>query len=778
MLQLGKLCSWILLFVLLGLEAISQQSNCHLSLSGSITDRDTKESLAYASIALKGTHYQQVADSLGNFQFKNLCEGMYILECSHIGCHPFQDTIWLQESMQILVHMPHNAHSLEHLTVCEKKEEQDQTKVMAVIQARALFETRGLNLGESLKKLPGVTALQTGASISKPVVHGMHSNRLLILNNGVRLEGQQWGSEHGPEIDPFWGNELSLIKGAASVRYGSDALAGVILVNPAPMPKNQKLSGDLTLAGISNGWGGVGSLHLQGNPKRWEHFSWRVQATAKEVGNVRTPGYWLKNTGMKEENFSGTLSYTQTTWGVDIYGSSFNSKIGIFSGSHINNLSDLQNAMNNKTPADSSGFSYIIARPYQRINHQTAKLSAFVLVGTKGKLLYQFAFQNNHRREWDKHPPLNDSLAALDHPEFDFAIQTYTNDLIWEGSSWKGFETTAGVNWMFQNNKTTGRYFIPNFISNTAGLFLVEKYKKGKWEIEAGVRFDNKFQTANTLDSKAIVPISLTWNNVSYDLGLLYKFNKPWNLKLNFGKAWRAPAINELYAKGLHHGAAAVELGDSKLKTEKSYNTNLEIYGVVTNTFRIQVSGYLNYISNYIFLQPVLPATLTISGAFPTFQYKQANALFIGSDLDLDYSPLSYMSIQAKVSLLRVENPQNGSHFPMIPPNKYELGLEFKLGNWGKLVQNYIQVSGQWVDQQRMAKDVVDYMQVPAGYFLFNANMGGKIKLRENELVIGISLTNILNTSYRDYMDRFRYFSDAPGMNSIFKIQYFFNSNS
>lgn len=777
MLHFQKIFWVFILFInFLGNKILAQGSSCKLTLSGLVSDRDTKENLPFAAVILKGTNFQKEADSLGQFSFENLCAGTYVLECSHIGCHPFQDTIQLQESMQIRVHMPHNAHSLEHVLVCEKKDETDKTKVMTILKAQALFETRGQNLGESLKKLPGVSTLQTGASISKPVVHGMHSNRLLILNNGVRLEGQQWGSEHGPEIDPFWGSELSLIKGAASVRYGSDALAGVILVNPSPMPSHQKMSGELTLAGISNGWGGVGALTLQGNPKWFEHFSWRIQATAKEVGNVRSPNYWLKNTGMKEHNYSATLAYNKEVFGLELFASSFNSKIGIYSGSHIGNLTDLEYAIQNKVPMDTAGFSYAIGRPFQKINHQTLKFSAYYLTGEKGKLQYQFAFQNNHRQEWDKDLPLNDSLAALNLPEFNFTINTFTNELVWIGNRIKGWETNAGLSWIYQNNKTQGRYFIPNFVTNNLGTFVIEKYKKGKWELEAGARFDYKNQLANTLESKTIVPIKLHWNNVSFDFGANFAPTKNIQLVLNFGKAWRAPAINELYAKGLHHGAAAIEVGDQDLTVEQAYNTNVEILFSKGNALFIQVSGYANVIRDYIYLQPVLPASLTISGAFPTFHYQQANALFLGGDVDGRFSPLQSLEISAKASLLRVQNMENGPNFPMIPPNRYEAGLAYTFGNWGRLKGNYIQLIGQFTDQQRMALSVVDYMEIPKAYFLLNAHVGGKLKLKRNELNLGVNINNALNTKYRDYMDRFRYFSDALGVNIVFKIQYLFNS--
>ncbi len=672
--------------------------------------------------------------------------------------------------------MPHQAHVLEHITVCEKKDDIDKTKVMATLQNRDLFETRGLTLGEALKKITGVTTLQTGPSISKPVIHGMHSNRVLMMSNGVRLEGQQWGSEHAPEIDPFLAKEISLVKGAASVRYGSDAIAGVVLVNPAAMPNNQKISGEILLTGNTNSQGGTVSGILEGNFKKVSALSWRVQATAKRNGNTRTPNYWLKNTGNTEVNFSAALAYHKDTWGIDVFYSQFNSKIGIFAGSHIGNLTDLENAIARQTPNDTSGFSYTIDRPYQKVQHNTAKLSAYLLTGTSGKLSYTFSFQNNHRREWDKHKPLNDSLAALNKPEFDFHIFTLNNELIWESNNYRNFTSSVGASWMFQNNYTEGRYFIPNFISHNAGLFFIQKYKKNKWELEAGIRGDYKYLLANVKNGNTFPSETLSWKNMVFDVGGSYEISHSVTTRINFGKAWRAPAVNELFANGLHHGAASVEVGNKNLKLESAYNLTAEIDLKVKELLRVNLSAYTNFINNYIYLQPVLPATLTISGAFPTFDYRQANALFMGIDADARLKVLKPLYLLGKASLLRAENRNTAGFFPMIPANRYEGGVEIKPGNWKVLSDNYFKITGLYVSRQSLALSLIDYAPPPPAYYLLNADLGGSIKLKHNTLNLGISVQNILNTRYRDYMDRFRYYADAAGINVLLRVQFVFNN--
>ena len=201
------------------------------------------------------------------------------------------------------------------------------------------------------------------------MIHGLQGYRILILNNGIRQEGQQWGNEHAPEIDPFIAQKISVIKGANAVRYGSDAMAGVILVEPNDLPDKASVTGEVNLVGLINGKTGIASAILQGYFDKIKGFSWRVQGTLKKGGNTNTPNYYLKNTGVQESNFSYALNYHRKNWGLETYYSQFKTKIGIFSSAHVGNLTDLQAAFNSNKPQDSlATFSYDIARPYQDIS--------------------------------------------------------------------------------------------------------------------------------------------------------------------------------------------------------------------------------------------------------------------------------------------------------------------------------------------------------------------------------------------------------------------------
>ena len=217
---------------LLGFFARGQ--NCRLVLTGHIEDADTKETLAGATVALVGTDRTIVTDSKGDFVFFNLCAGSYTLHVTHVNCDSVTQQVELSRDRHLDIFLPHARNTLQGVMV-EAKTGMANTGFKQELSGRKLEETRGMSISEALGQINGVTLLQTGSTIAKPVIHGLHSNRILTINNGVRQEGQQWGNEHAPEIDAFIADKLTVIKGVDELKYGSDAIGGVILVQPKPL---------------------------------------------------------------------------------------------------------------------------------------------------------------------------------------------------------------------------------------------------------------------------------------------------------------------------------------------------------------------------------------------------------------------------------------------------------------------------------------------------------------------------------------------------------------
>ncbi len=456
-----------------------------------------------------------------------------------------------------------SAKQLAGVTVTATRLKKDQLNVVVsdTLGGKALQEIRGLSLGESLKGIAGVNSLQTGPSISKPVIHGLYSNRILIMNNGVRQEGQNWGNDHAPEIDPFIATKLTVIKGAASIRYGSDAIGGVVLVDPKDLPSRPGvLDGEVNLVGMTNGRGGAASAMVEGSAgdKGWKDstgrkgpggLSWRLQGTVKKAGNAEASNYYLGNTGYNEYDYSATLQYNKVHYGGQLYYSDFTSKIGIASASTIGSIADLEQAFARGQPADTAHFSYQIGRPYQTVNHQLLKASGFADLGSAGRLEATYAFQRNVRKEYESDQSYNSMTSNTSGiPDLNFQLNTQTVDLIWEHAPILNKITgSIGANFITHGNFEQGTSYyqlIPNFVDYGGGIFAIEKYETNKWLFEGGVRYDYRWLRAYALDPtnpRIEVRPTYNWQDPTFNAGVQYKFSRKFSAMYNFGTAWRPP---------------------------------------------------------------------------------------------------------------------------------------------------------------------------------------------------------------------------------------------
>lgn len=755
----------VLLIVTLSVSPLIAQDSCSYQLSGYVIDEHDRMPLANSRVYIKEPRRGVFADSMGYFVFPGLCSGTYEFYCKHVGCDAVKKTITIQGNTEGNFCPEHHV-DFDAVNVMAAKMNEEVSLATRKLSEKDKNETKGFSLGDGLTRINGVRKLSTGNNISKPVIHGLHSNRILILNNGVRQEGQQWGNEHAPEIDPFIADELAVVKGANGVRYGPDAIGGVVLVNPKELRKTPGIGVELNLVGLSNGLQGNTSATLDGNSSKFPAISWRLQGTFKRGGNAKTPDYYLKNTGLKEYNFSYALAYNKPKYGIDFFYSQFNTDIGIFSAAHIGNLTDLQQAFEAEEPLESAGFTYDIDRPRQHIEHELFKTKGYLRTGKKGKIALTYARQYNKRLEYDKHVPLNDSLANLNLPALQFELTTHTAEIVWEHIRLKSFKGSVGVNGTYQENTYAGRFFIPNFQKIGAGIFWIESWKPkaSKLEIESGVRFDNIYQRVYMWKDETIVSPAQNYMNMSGTIGAIYKVNKRLILRSNLGTAWRPPNINELYSNGLHHGAASIEIGDSTLVTEKAVNASASVE-YSGKRLSVVLDAYYNVINDFIYLKPTLVTTVTIKGAFPTFAHDQVNAHLRGLDFTLSYALTKEFKVISKASILRALNQTSRQHLVMMPADRFENSLEYNFKDGKKVENAYVSLSVTSVLKQSRVPENSDFVNPPEGYTVLNFAAGIDIPLNANSISLGISANNLLNVRYRDYMNRFRYFANEMGRN-------------
>ncbi|MES2591873.1 MAG: TonB-dependent receptor [Bacteroidota bacterium] len=766
----------ICLFAAFIAAAITANAQCASVLRGKVIDHHDRQPLEFAEIYIKELKKGALTDSSGNYQITGICDGNYTVKFTHLGCEDIITSVLVDGNTVQNFYPEHHLHELGLVDVVVKQEPEKTTVSSYRMKERELEETRGKSLGEALKNITGVSVMQTGSSISKPVIHGLHSNRILILNNGIRQEGQQWGSEHAPEIDPFIANNLTVIKGASSVRYGSDAIAGVILVEPDKLRDSAGIGGALNLVGLSNGRTGIVSGMLEQNFKKLPALSWRLQGTLKKGGTIATPQYYLKNTGMEENNFSAAAGWKKNKYGVEVFYSQFNTTISIMSASHIGNVTDLLNAIKRTEPLEKGEFSYEIERPYQHIEHELFKAKAYLFTGNAGKLSLVYARQYNLRYEYDKHRPLGDSLAGINKPELQFEITSHSADLLWEHNAIKQFTGTIGISGMQQGNTYEGRYFIPNYRNYTGGVYWIERWTKNKLQLEGGLRYDYRHLQVFKYENNVIVSPVYAYQNSSGTVGAIYKFNNHLSSTVNIGSAWRAPGVNELYSDGIHHGAATFEIGDKNLKPEKAVNYIASILYNNQKKWNIELSGYHTTITDFIYLQAQLPPTVTIHGSFPTLKYKQVNATFTGLDAQVNYYIIPQLMITGKASVIRAFNKTMNDYLVQIPPDKFQAELTYNFKSYKKIKNSYISINAVFANKQFRVPENSDYVMPPDSYTLLNFEAGTTIHIKKQPLTIGLGGTNILNTVYRDYMNRFRYYADEMGRNITLRIKMPINS--
>jgi iron complex outermembrane receptor protein len=768
--------------VILFSTARAQQHSCNLRFNGHIFISDTsKLNASGATVRLLAPDKATITDTMGNFELNGLCPGKYRVQVSYQGYRTLDSVITLTHNLTLNALLFSNAQELNSVTITGGIIHKDQitTAIKSILSGQALEATRGLSLGESLKSIAGVNSLQTGPSISKPIIHGVYSNRVLIMNNGVRQEGQNWGNDHAPEIDPFIATKVTVIKGAASIRYGSDAIGGAILLDPKDLPTQPGIGGEVNLVGMTNGRVGVASGYLEGaSGGKLAGLSWRVQGTIKKAGNSRTANYYLNNTGYNENDFSATLQYDKPHYGGALYFSQFDTKIGIAQASVADNATDLQEAIARGRPLDNGIFRYAFGRPDQTVNHQLAKASGYCnLPEGWGRLEAVYAYQRDTRKEYDANPSDNSdtSLNTNGIPDLNFQLNTSTVDLVWEhrpiASKIVG---SLGVNFITHANVQQGTAYqelIPNFIDYGEGLFAIEKYATGKWVLEAGARYDFRRLQVYKYDPTVVVeerPV-YNWQEPTVNVGAMYKFSEHFSGDYNFGTAWRAPQVIELFANGVHQSAAAWEFGDSSLTLEQAYNNNLS-FTFKSNKLIVEAGGYVNYFHHYIYAQPDLNYITTIEGTFPAFTYKQVNAIFEGIDLSINYTFVKNLSLISKISIVRARNLAIHDWLINVPADRFDNSLRYEIPSIGKWKNIFFDINNLVVAKQSRVPPNSDFAPPPAGYMLWGASAGFSAPLAKHELTISLSVTNLTNVDYRDYLDRFRYYFADLGRNIVLRV--------
>ncbi len=767
-------------------------------------DAHTREPIPFATLQLQGTTRGTLTDENGEFTLDKICGIEIDLIVSHVGYQTLKHHHDIFHEMGVIYLAPDDKILESVIIEGETVPTNMISTPLKTLSGKELEAGRSLSLAEAASGITGVSMISTGQNIMKPVIHGLHSNRVLIVNNGVRHEFQNWGVEHAPEIDPTHMGSLSIVKGAATVRYGPDALGGVILIDPPKLELHSGFKGELQTRGNTNGRAGEIALRLT---QGWDRVIASAYGSVLKQGDLRAPDYILTNTGKRESSFGTSLHYHMGSFEFDLGYSHFDQTLGILRGSVNGNLTDLAVAMSSETPPETMPFSFSLNTPRQEVTHDMIQIKGMT-ANAEQDLSIQYAYQVNRRKELDIRRGANNEIPAID-----LKLSTHSLDIDWNHPSIGSVTGSAGIQGSIQLNEnipgTNTVPFIPNYFQSRFGIFLIEQLEVGESTVEAGLRYDHQFSSIRGRQpNNDLYSNRLSFSQVTGSIGLR-KSMSDLEFRSNLGTAWRPPNISELYSYGKHQASIMyglwryvkdesnnvivgdiLEEEDKLIKTEVGFKW---INSLENNKHEYQwdIAAYANFLKNFIYMRPA-GITNTVRGAFPYFVYEQTDAFIAGIDAALNLHPTEKMDIETKASYLWARDISNKDVFVEMPPMRMELNFSYEIPS--KLfLQSSITLNNSYTFQYFQSPRVIsinqileansngndifkddnstfDFIAPPGGFYLGNIRWDASLK----RVSWSLRLKNIFNTNYRNYTDRMRYFADQQGREFEVSLKYKF----
>lgn len=797
--NLSRLC-----LVLFSIYTYSQ--DCDLSISGQIIDSHYNTPLQGAVIRIVGSNQMVSSDVNGNYKLNNVCRGQLILKISHPYCKTLTKQIKITESSKHNFKLVHTVEELNEVLLKGKLYQDNfNSSITQQINSKKLETFSNASLGDALKTISGVSSLNTGSSIVKPIINGLHSSRVLIINDNVRLHDQQWGEDHAPNVDINSAANITVIKGASALKYGGDAVGGTIVIEPQKAPLKDTLIGKTILTGATNGRGGTIATNLIKSQSNG--INYRIQGSLKRMGDLEAPDYQLTNTGQRENNLSLGFGLNKIDYGFDFSYKLTDSEIGILRASHIGNITDLVLSINRQEPLIKDDFSYSINSPKQEVTHQIYKLNAFKKLAGIGEVSLQYSFQNNDRKEFDVRRGELRNQAAMD---MNLKTHSLLAQLEWTGlpdfDSNFGIELNAQTN--FPNPDTGVRRLIPDYDMYSAGIFATTEYNvNDNWKFDAGARYDlssidaqkfyfetrwealnydnifPEFETNTRENGQLLTNPNFEYHNISGTVGATHTFKNSWQLITNLSTASRAPNPSELFSDGLHHSLARIELGELRLDSEQSFKIGAELKGSI-NDFQFSLQPYYNQINDFIILEPSGTDT-TIRGAFPVWQYRQSDSRLFGIDASVSYSYENF-SLSSNFAYVNGEDLERNEALINMPPFNISNTITYRKSEWNDF---YVSLNSQFIAEQSRFPDnnsveriidrntgefenvLLDISSPPSAYHLLNLSSGMEFDFGSKKLSINLLVNNVLNTSYRSYLNALRFYADEVGTNAMLQLK-------
>lgn len=808
---------WLIALCYLPTSLYAQAKSNSVNINGKVVDAITMEKLVGASVYFPDFKRGSVVDGNGEFNISGVPQGEYIIEISFFGYKSLVEKINTATYKSKTFALTTSIVEQEKVIVTGVSSAMSTKKAPIAVQLinkRELLSTPSTNIIDAISRVPGVQQVSSGPAISKPVIRGLGFNRVVVVNDGIRQEGQQWGEEHGIEIDEFSVSKIEVLKGPASLMYGSDALAGVInIISLSPVPEGT-IRGNLLGSFNTNNAQRGGSFNIGGNKNG---FVWGGYASLKAAADYRNKyDHRVFNSKFNEQNFGGYIGL-QKSWGSSQLNiTQFDQTVGMVTGqrdSATGKLTVLEphgDHVHAEIPTEDNYNTTKPFVPYQNIKHFKIGWENNIHVG-QDRITLNLGYQKNHRKE----------LGNPVHPEdteMGFNLETFNYNFAYHFSNLKQWKTNVGFNGMFQSNTNTGmEMMIPDYNLFDIGAFAVTQKSFNKLTLSGGLRYDIRKVNSKASEEEhhheeeeeeeehhhhaQFEAFKKDFTNFSGSAGLSYALNENWNFKLNIAKGFRAPNLAELASNGAHHGTNRFEYGNSNLKSESSFQIDGGI-GYENEHISIEGSLFYNYVKNYIYYQRLQSVnggdSIIVAheeeehehehghhhGDLYAFEFNQANAFLYGGEIKLDIHPhpLHWLHIENTFSFVRgklTESRDGSNNLPFIPAPRLINEVIANLLDQSKLFSKlYLKVQLDNTFKQSNAFTGYNTETITNGYSLLNVGIGSDIKMNgKTKFSIYVSGNNLTDVAYQSHLSRLKYtaINNTTGRMGVFNMGRNFN---
>lgn len=800
----------LLVLALAPAAALAERDACTSSWAARIVDADTAEPIPGARVAMRSEGSSETrhaeSDVEGRVRVEGVCAGpmrVNVVESDHEAAHVIvevgaSETAPSEVVLEIeALHGHHDAH-----VIVVHDDGNASVGASESLSGAALARTRGQGLADALEGMAGVAVLRgTAGGMGKPIIRGQFGRRNLILFDGIRHEGQDWGLDHAPEVDANAADRITVVKGAGTTRYGADGSGGVVLLEPRPLPRQPTLSGEVGTVGFSNPLGGGGSARIDYAPAKARGLALRVEGNVSRHRAALTPDYALDNTGAYTWNAGTKLGWASERVDVEVGYRVMRQRLGICTCLQISTPEEFQRGIARARPvnADLYRADFAIERAKQEITHHLAFARTRASLGRAGELHAVYAFQYDARLEYEV---VRDSVSG---PQYEFGLATHTLELGLEHAALRMREWTLvgtlGATLLHQRNEfESAATLIPDYQQLGWGVYDIERFVHERVELELGARYEGMHrvttlderdflgqQAGGRLDAnacRATIPGDTPnpsdaggrcvhdFNTASATLGLLARplqRSPDSTLRVQLDSSARIPAIDEQFMNGAAPSFPLLGVGSSRIGIERSFGGELSLHAAGPWWF-VEAAAFGTFIDDYIYFVPeqqegqCAPLTCTTRGPLPVFAFETLDALFGGGELRFELrAPRLPFGLSGMAAWVRARDLGSDAPLSLLPADRYALNGRYFLPDTEVSARAYLELGGTIVDRQRHYVAGLDFAPPPPAYVLLGAGAGVEFPTQGELVRLSLVGTNLLNMRYRDYNSLLRYFADEPG---------------